>query len=177
MYLLDSYLHLVPVGVPGELYIGGSCLAHGYLNRTALTAERFIPHPFSSEPGARLYKTGDLARYQKDGNIEFIGRNDFQVKIRGMRIELGEIEATLRQHETVNEAVVTLRPTSDTTLGQGQYRNAVASGRPVLIRRPMATLTRRYRVTVLTKSTQGALSRNQIRALPLLELRARWIST
>ena len=129
MYLLDSYLHLVPVGVPGELYIGGSCLAHGYLNRTALTAERFIPHPFSSEPGARLYKTGDLARYQKDGNIEFIGRNDFQVKIRGMRIELGEIEATLRQHETVNEAVVTLRPTSDTTLGQGQYRNAVASGR------------------------------------------------
>ena len=109
MYLLDSYLHLVPVGVPGELYIGGACLAHGYLNRPALTAERFIPHPFSSEPGARLYKTGDLARYQKNGNIEFIGRNDFQVKIRGMRIELGEIEATLRQHETVNEAVVTLR--------------------------------------------------------------------
>ncbi len=109
MYLLDSYLHSVPVGVPGELYIGGACLAHGYLNRPALTAARFIPHPFSSEPGARLYKTGDLARYQKDGNIEFIGRNDFQVKIRGMRIELGEIEATLRQHETVNEAVVTLR--------------------------------------------------------------------
>src|SRR6185369_10886395 len=109
MYLLDSYLHSVPVGVPGELYIGGACLAHGYLNRPALTAARFIPHPFSSEPGARLYKTGDLARYQKDGNIEFIGRNDFQVKIRGMRIELGEIEATLRQYETVNEAVVTLR--------------------------------------------------------------------
>ena len=97
------------MGVPGELYIGGACLAHGYLNRPGLTAERFIPHPFSGEPGARLYKTGDLARYQKDGNIEFIGRNDFQVKIRGMRIELGEIEATLRQHETVNEAVVTLR--------------------------------------------------------------------
>ena len=109
MYLLDSHLHPVPVGVPGELYIGGACLAHGYLNRPALTAERFIPHPFSSEPGARLYKTGDLARYQKDGNIEFIGRNDFQVKIRGMRIELGEIEATLRQHETVSDAVVTLR--------------------------------------------------------------------
>src|SRR6185369_16584290 len=108
MYLLDSYLHSVPVGVPGELYIGGACLAHGYLNRTALTAERFIPHPFSAEPGVRLYKTGDLARYLNDGNIEFIGRNDFQVKIRGMRIEMGEIEATLRQHETVNEAVVTL---------------------------------------------------------------------
>ena len=109
MYLLDSHCHPVPVGVPGELYIGGACLAHGYLNRPALTAERFIPHPFSSEPGARLYKTGDLARYQKVGNIEFIGRNDFQVKIRGMRIELGEIEATLRQHETVSDAVVTLR--------------------------------------------------------------------
>ncbi len=109
MYLLDAHLHPVPVGVPGELYIGGACLAHGYLNRPALTAERFIPHPFSDQPGARLYKTGDLARYLKDGNIEFIGRNDFQVKIRGMRIELGEIEATLRQHETVNEVVVTLR--------------------------------------------------------------------
>src|SRR5690349_8777413 len=109
IYLLDSYLHSVPVGVPGELYIGGACLAHGYLNRPVLTAERFVPHPFGNEPGARLYKTGDLARYRKDGNIEFIGRNDFQVKIRGMRIELGEIEATLRQHETVNEAVITLR--------------------------------------------------------------------
>jgi amino acid adenylation domain-containing protein len=109
IYLLDSHLHLVPAGVPGELYIGGACLAHGYLNRSALTAERFIPHPFSSAPGARLYKTGDLARYHKDGNIEFIGRNDFQVKIRGMRIELGEIEATLRQHEAVSKAVVTLR--------------------------------------------------------------------
>jgi amino acid adenylation domain-containing protein len=109
IYLLDSHLHPVPVGVPGELYIGGACSAHGYLNRTSLTAERFIPHPFSGEPGARLYKTGDLARYQKDGNIEFIGRNDFQVKIRGMRIELGEIEATLTQHESVSKAVVTLR--------------------------------------------------------------------
>src|SRR5215216_6509079 len=129
MYLLDSHLHPVPVSVPGELYIGGACVAHGYLNRPALTAERFIPHPFSSEPGARLYKTGDLARYRKDGNIEFIGRNDFQVKIRGMRIELGEIEAILRQHNTVSEAVVTLSKTSETNLGHGQYRNAVASGR------------------------------------------------
>ena len=109
IYLLDSCLHPVPVGVAGELYIGGACLAHGYLNRPALTAERFIPHPFSSEPGARLYKTGDLARYLKGGNIVFIGRNDFQVKIRGMRIELGEIEVTLRQHESVHEAIVTVR--------------------------------------------------------------------
>jgi amino acid adenylation domain-containing protein len=109
IYLLDAHLHPVPVGIPGELYIGGACLAHGYLNRPALTTERFIPHPFSSDPGARLYKTGDLARYRKDGNIEFIGRNDSQVKIRGKRIELGEIEVTLRQHERVSDAVVTLR--------------------------------------------------------------------
>ncbi|HEX3560510.1 MAG TPA: amino acid adenylation domain-containing protein [Pyrinomonadaceae bacterium] len=109
IYLLDSRLRLVPVGVPGELYIGGACLAHGYLNRPALTAERFIPYPFSREPGARLYKTGDLARYLKDGEIEFVGRNDFQVKIRGMRIELGEIEVTLRQHEGVRDCVVTVR--------------------------------------------------------------------
>src|SRR5215217_4230891 len=108
MYLLDPHFHPVPRGVPGELYLGGACLAHGYLNRSVLTAERFIPHPFSGEPGARLYKTGDLARYQKDGNIEFIGRNDFQVKIRGKRIELGEIEVTLTQHESVSDAVVTL---------------------------------------------------------------------
>jgi acyl-coenzyme A synthetase/AMP-(fatty) acid ligase/acyl carrier protein len=109
IYLLDPQLHPVPVSVPGELYLAGACLAHGYLNRSALTAERFIPHPFSSEPGARLYKTGDLARYRKDGNIEFIGRNDFQVKIRGKRIELGEIEVTLTRHESVRDAVVTLR--------------------------------------------------------------------
>src|SRR5204863_7136015 len=95
--------------VPGELYIGGACLAHGYLNRPALTAERFVPHPFGGEPGARLYRTGDLARYLKDGEIEFIGRNDFQVKIRGMRIELGEIEVTLKRHESVRDCVVTVR--------------------------------------------------------------------
>src|SRR5215212_1454241 len=108
MYLLDPHFHPVPVGVPGELYIGGACLAHGYLNRSELTASRFVPHPFSGEPGARFYKTGDLARYRKDGDIEFIGRNDFQVKIRGKRIELGEIEVTLTQHESVSDAVVTL---------------------------------------------------------------------
>src|SRR5437870_7132421 len=94
-YVLDKHLNPVPIGVPGELHIGGVGLARGYLNRPELTAEKFIAHPFSDEPGARLYKTGDLARYMPGGNIEFLGRMDHQVKIRGFRIELEEIEVTL----------------------------------------------------------------------------------
>jgi amino acid adenylation domain-containing protein len=106
IYIFDKYCNPVPVGVPGELHIGGARLARGYLNRPDLTAEKFIPNPFSAEPGARLYKTGDSARYLPDGNIEFLGRVDHQVKIRGFRIEPGEIEAALRQHSAVREAVV-----------------------------------------------------------------------
>jgi non-ribosomal peptide synthetase component E (peptide arylation enzyme) len=106
VYLLDSGLQPVPVGVPGELCIGGAGLARGYLNQPGLTADRFIPHPFAVEPGARLYRTGDLARYRPDGNIEFLGRIDHQVKIRGSRVELGEIEAVLRQHPAIHEAIV-----------------------------------------------------------------------
>jgi acyl-coenzyme A synthetase/AMP-(fatty) acid ligase/acyl carrier protein len=105
IYVLDSYLQPVPIGVPGELHIGGR-LARGYLNRPELTAEKFIFNPFSREPGARLYKTGDLARYLPDGNLEFLGRADQQVKIRGVRVELGEVEAVLVQHAAVQEAVV-----------------------------------------------------------------------
>ncbi|GAA6624132.1 amino acid adenylation domain-containing protein [Scytonema sp. NUACC26] len=109
IYLLDRYLQPVPVGVPGELYIGGTGLARGYLNRSELTALKFIPNPFSKKLGARLYKTGDLARYRGDGTLEFLGRIDHQVKIRGHRIELGEIEETLGQHPEVQETVVLMR--------------------------------------------------------------------
>ena len=109
VYVLDKEMHPTPIGVPGELHIGGLCLARGYLNRPELTAEKFIPDPFSSEPGARLYKSGDLVRYRSDGNLEFLGRLDHQVKIRGYRIELGEIEAVLRSHSTIGETVVIRR--------------------------------------------------------------------
>lgn len=109
IYLLDSHLQPVPVGVPGELHIGGVGLARCYLNRPELTAEKFIFHSFSNQPGVRLYKTGDLARYLADGNIEFLGRIDHQVKVRGFRIELGEIEALLVQHPAVRQATVIAR--------------------------------------------------------------------
>jgi len=111
-YILDSHLKPLLVGVPGELHIGGSGLARGYLNRPELTAEKFIAHPFSQTPGERLYKTGDLARYLPDGNIEYLGRMDYQVKIRGFRVELGEIEAVLRSHPAVREAVALMREES-----------------------------------------------------------------
>lgn len=106
IYLLDADYKPVAIGVVGELYIGGVGLARGYLNRPELTAQKFIPNPFSDESGSRLYKTGDLARYLNDGNIEFIGRIDHQVKLRGFRIELGEITAILKEHSLVEEAVV-----------------------------------------------------------------------
>ncbi|HEY7559872.1 MAG TPA: amino acid adenylation domain-containing protein [Candidatus Binatia bacterium] len=109
LYILDSRLQPIPIGVHGELYIGGDGLARGYLNRPELTKESFIPHPFSDQPGLRLYRTGDRARYLADGNIEFLGRVDNQVKIRGYRIELGEIESALNQHPGVRESAVVVR--------------------------------------------------------------------
>jgi len=115
-YILDRYLAPVPIGVAGELHIGGIALASGYLNRDELTAERFIPNPFDSRPGQRLYKTGDRARFLADGNIEYLGRLDNQVKLRGFRIELGDIEATLLQSDRVLAAAAEL--SSDDGSGQ-----------------------------------------------------------
>src|ERR1051326_7459881 len=106
VYLLTPQGQPQPAGVSGELYLGGAGLARGYHNQPALTADRFVPHPFSAEPGARLYRTGDLAVYLPNGEIEFLGRVDEQVKLRGFRIELGEIETVLQQHAAVREAVV-----------------------------------------------------------------------
>ena len=112
VYILDPQLNPVPIGVAGELYIGGAGLGRGYLNRPELTAEKFVANPFGITEGARLYKSGDLARYLPDGNIEFLGRIDQQVKIRGYRIELGEIEVVLGQHPAVKECVVLVREDS-----------------------------------------------------------------
>src|SRR3569832_410064 len=109
VYVLDSELRPTPAGVPGELYLGGDGLARGYHNRPELTAERFVPDAFSGVCGARLYRTGDRVRFLADGNIEFIGRVDYQVKLRGFRIELGEIETVLSAHDAIKEVIVELR--------------------------------------------------------------------
>ncbi|HEX8128489.1 MAG TPA: amino acid adenylation domain-containing protein [Pyrinomonadaceae bacterium] len=109
IYILDETMQPVALNVPGEIYIGGAGLARGYLKRPDLTAERFVPHPFGAEPGARLYRTGDAGRHRADGNVEYLGRLDQQVKLRGYRVELGEIEAALADHAGVREAVVVVR--------------------------------------------------------------------
>ncbi|MFF7586313.1 amino acid adenylation domain-containing protein [Kitasatospora purpeofusca] len=129
--VLDEALRPVPVGVPGELHIGGRGLARGYLNRPGLTAERFVRDLFDPDPAARLYRTGDLARFREDGAVEYLGRLDHQVKLRGLRIELGEIEAVLTEHPGVREAVVTARPhrTGDVRL-VAHLTSADAAGAP-----------------------------------------------
>ena len=109
LYILDSRRNPVPVGVPGELYVGGIAVGRGYLNRPELTAETFVADPFSEQAGDRLYRTGDRCRWLPDGNIEFLGRRDGQVKIHGSRIELGEVEAALMGHPGVAQAAVVAR--------------------------------------------------------------------
>jgi len=109
LYILDAAMQPVPVGVAGELWIGGDGLARGYRGQAEMTAERFVAHPFDDTPGARIYRTGDLARYREDGDVEFLGRIDHQVKVRGFRIELGEIETVLARHPGIVEAVVVAR--------------------------------------------------------------------
>ncbi|MEU6172117.1 amino acid adenylation domain-containing protein [Streptantibioticus parmotrematis] len=113
VYVLDTDLRPVPIGVPGELYLGGPQLARGYLTRPDLTADRFIPHPHTTTPGQRLYRTGDLARWNTNTTLDYLGRNDHQLKIRGFRIEPGEIENTLRDHPTIHDAITTTTTTTD----------------------------------------------------------------
>ena len=137
-YILDNHLQPVPIGIPGELYIGGIGLARGYLHRPDLTAEKFIPDPFNHAAGTRLYRTGDLARYRADGAIEYIKRSDRQIKLRGFRIELGEIEAVLSQHPTLREVVVILRE------DQPQQKRLVAYVVPISHREPTPSELRSY---------------------------------
>jgi amino acid adenylation domain-containing protein len=140
IYILNSHQHPAPVGVAGEIYIGGAGVTRGYLNQPALTAEKFIPHPFSTEPGARLYRTGDLARYLPDGNMEFLGRVDHQVKLRGFRVELGEVEAVMAEHACIREAVLVLH--EDST-GEKRLAAYVAAREPLSISELREFLKRR----------------------------------
>jgi amino acid adenylation domain-containing protein len=128
IHILDEAMAAVPVGTAGELYIGGVQVGRGYLNRAELTAERFVPDPFSTTPGARLYRTGDLSRWMPDGNVEFLGRADFQVKIRGFRVELGEIEAALEGIEGIRQAIVAARERSSGDLELVAYVAKVEDG-------------------------------------------------
>ncbi|WP_188555321.1 non-ribosomal peptide synthetase, partial [Edaphobacter dinghuensis] len=146
IYLLDSHRQPVPLGAVGEMYIGGAGVARGYLNRPDLTAERFLTDPFSTEPGARIYKTGDLARYLPDGNLVFMGRNDQQVKIRGFRIELGEIEARLAEHPHVERVVVIAREDTFGDKRLAAYYTGDASLTAEQLREYLAALLPEYMV-------------------------------
>ncbi len=152
VYILDQNLKPIPIGVAGEICVGGLGLARGYLNRPELTAERFIPNPFSAKRGARLYKTGDRARYLADGNIEFIGRIDNQIKLRGYRIEPGEIEVALKQHPEVRDAVVLDRPGTNGEKQLAAYVIVTPDQAPTVAGKPRYRLPNGTAVVQLNKN-------------------------
>ncbi|BAZ37902.1 amino acid adenylation domain-containing protein [Calothrix sp. NIES-4101] len=141
IYILDKNLLPLPVGIPGEIYIGGAGVARGYLNRPNLTHERFIAHPYSNLPGTKLYKTGDLARYLPNGDIEYLGRMDYQVKIRGFRIEIGEIKILLAKHPEIQESVIAIK---EDDLGEKRLVAYVVSKQYELIINELATKLRKF---------------------------------
>ncbi|UPL08773.1 Gramicidin S synthase II [Pseudomonas sp. IsoF] len=170
LYVLDTLGQPVPQGVAGELFIGGVQVARGYLNRAELTAERFIDDPFSTRPGARLYRTGDLARHLSDGNIEYLGRNDDQVKIHGLRIELGEIQAGLTRIEGIKEAVVIAREQQLLAYYTGQFHPVEALRSSLLGHLPTFMVPALFiHLEVLPLSPNGKLDR---KALPLPDAEA-----
>jgi amino acid adenylation domain-containing protein/non-ribosomal peptide synthase protein (TIGR01720 family) len=179
VYVLDRNLELVPVGIAGELYIAGAGLARGYLNRAALTAERFVADPYAIEQGARMYRTGDTARWREDSTLEFVGRVDEQVKIRGFRIELGEIEAALRSLPEVADAVAVVKedePSVKKIVAYLAPKNG-ALPEPMILRRRLSDQLPAYMLPAafvsmekLPRSPNGKINR---RALPAVELQAR----
>jgi acyl carrier protein len=169
-YVLDRHLNPVPVGVVGELHLGGACVARGYLNRPELTEERFIRDPFSDKPGARMYKTGDLVRRSPDGTIQFIGRIDGQVKIRGLRVELGEIEAALASYPGVAQAVVVVgedRAGQKQLVGYVRVESALATAdlRQHLAQRLPAYMVPPH-ILVLAEFPLNASGKIDVKALP-----------
>jgi surfactin family lipopeptide synthetase A len=174
IYILDEHLQTVPIGVLGELHIGGAGVARGYLNQPEVTAEKFIPNPFAETPGARLYKTGDQARYLADGSIEFLGRLDEQVKIRGFRVELGEVEAVLAEHPGVKAAAIVLREDSPdekrlmafVTLRPGSAATAEELSSFLKQKLPEYMLPWKFEITDrLPLTPSGKIDRHRLRAL------------